>query len=140
MLVLGKFDYVYSDQQKDALRNAITNNIEVGDIKNPGIPLNLMETYIELRSYGYDIEFLEDHGIGLLSITYLDCLKELARNDIDIYQFIYCDKFIPYDNRQILTITDGLLEGFDIRYFGNINLSNTEMREIIETLKKERIA
>lgn len=133
MLVL-EHEMTYSDQQKVILRNAIENNVHVADIKNSGMPTNLMEAYIELRMYGYDIEYLEDHKLGLLSITYLDCIRELARNNIDIYQLIYGDGFIPYTNRQILTVTDGLLKGLDLKLFGNIKYDCIEMRNIIDNI------
>lgn len=128
-----KNDYMYSDQQKDLLENAITNDIEIEDMKNPGMPTHVLEAYIELRKYGYNIEFLEDHKIANLSLVYLDCIKCLARNGIDVYQLIYGDEFINYNDRQILTVTDGLLSGIDLHLFGKVTNTCIEMRNIIDT-------
>lgn len=131
-----EFPEVYSTNQKRVLMYGISNNIEVGDIKNPGIPSALMEAFIECRAAGYDIEELEDCNIGSLSLTYLDCIRELVRHDIDIYQLIDNGRFIDYDNRQILTITDGLLQGLNIKYFKNKDLSYDRMRIIINNLSE----
>ena len=68
-------------------------------------------------------------------------MQELLRNNFDISKLIDMDtygSFIPYNDRQILTICDGLLEGFDLYYFKNINLEFYQMREVIEGLKVNR--
>ena len=132
---------IYSEQQNRILELGIKNDIDVSRVKNPGISVHLMECLILAESKGYDLNILELAKIQDLSITYTQCLQELLRNNFDISKLIDMDtygSFIPYNDRQILTICDGLLEGFDLYYFKNINLEFYQMREVIEGLKVNR--
>ena len=127
---------LYSTNQKRALQYGVSNNIEISDIKNPGCPANLMEVYIECRAAGYDIEDLEDCGIGLLSLTYLDCIRELIHNGFDINNLISNGRFINFNNRQILTITDGIVNHPNVNYklLLHPELDWSKIRKIIQDI------